>query len=112
MSPLDLLRARSTVTASGCWLWQGARSANGYAVLRWRGRLVYGHRLALMCKLHQQRRAIGGFLACHQCQKHGAPCDQKACVNPAHLERGQHSRNHKERYARDRARARALEIAI
>lgn len=109
-NPLALLRARTVTNEAGCWLWTGARTKNGYAVLRWRGRVVYGHRLALMVKCFRQHRAIGGWLACHQCSKHGADQDYKHCVNPDHIERGKQSRNMAQWARRSRARARELAV--
>lgn len=69
--------ARRTIFASGCWLWNGAHSPPGYAVLGSRiGGTPLAHRLMYM-------ELIGpipdGLTLDHLCRERG-------CVNPYHLE--------------------------
>lgn len=85
---------RKEVTDSGCWLWTGARNNCGYGKVRWRGRLVYVHRLAYY--LTHGRNPQGG------CVLH--KCDTPACFNPEHLQGGTHSTNLKHQYQRNRRR--------
>jgi hypothetical protein len=73
--------------ANGCWEWTGARHANGY-----------GHYSINRLGTHQNYKAHrfvyellygeipGGLFVCHS-------CDNKLCVNPAHLWLGNNSDN-------------------
>jgi hypothetical protein len=86
--------ARVEVDANGCWLWQGAKGAQGrYGHLRLFGRHVYAHRLAYV--------AWGGtFTRSRYHALHS--CDVTLCCNPAHITRGSEGENLKEAW--DRAR--------
>ncbi len=61
-----------------CWEWQLHRSANGYGIIKLKGKNEYVHRLFY--------RIFNGPL-------HGATtvlhrCDNKPCCNPSHLRKG------------------------
>jgi hypothetical protein len=75
---LDELFERSVpVPFSGCWIWLGALTGDGYASLK-RNRVVcYGHVEAW--SLTHGRRPRKGFVIDHLCKV-------RCCVNPAHLE--------------------------
>mgnify|MGYP002718376511 CR=1 FL=1 len=64
------------VPESGCWLWTGARSNQGYGVVRIQGRQVRAHRESF--EVHTGTAIPDGALVCHK-------CDTPACVNPCHL---------------------------
>jgi len=64
------------VTSSGCWLWRGPRTKDGYGVLSSRGRMRYSHIHYYEAK--NGRRAAGTVLD-HLCRN-------RACCNPDHLE--------------------------
>lgn len=72
----DLIRQRVEVDTNGCWVWQRARTGNGYAAQRWQGRVVPAHRLSY-------ESFVGpipeGLFLDHLCRN-------PPCVNPAHLE--------------------------
>lgn len=60
---------------SGCLLWQGPATANGYGRLRFAGRAWLAHRLAWQAA-HGPIPA--GAILCHR-------CDERRCCNPDHL---------------------------
>ncbi len=68
---------RKEVTESGCWLWQGAKKANGYGnCTRGKGVIVIVHRYAW--ELANGRKPPKNRYVCHS-------CDTPQCFNPAHL---------------------------
>jgi hypothetical protein len=83
-----------TVTETGCWEWNGARQSGGYGQLRDNGKTVYAHRLAY--ELH------AGESVGHRVVRHS--CDNRPCVNPAHLELGSRQDNMDDMKARGRHR--------
>lgn len=66
-----------------CWEWQGARTKNGYGCVKWRGRVVYVHRLFLAW---HRKKSLAGLVAAHR-------CDNKPCCRPSHLRPGTQSSN-------------------
>lgn len=65
-----------------CWPWLRSKTAQGYGVLRWKGKTERAHRVAL--GLSDGNRSVAWAL--HH-------CDNRACCNPLHLYRGDASDN-------------------
>lgn len=82
------------VTESGCWLWTGALTANGYGCLGDKYKTRSAHKVSY--ELHVGE-VPSGMHVCHK-------CDVKSCVNPEHLYVGTGKQNYAD--ARDRGRLR------
>lgn len=82
MNKAESIAARvGPTTESGCWMWVGAFTYNGYGTFSigappYRTRTVRAHRAVFM--LHHGRPIIDGMTLHHVCRV-------TACVNPAHL---------------------------
>ncbi len=63
---------------NSCWLWNGARTQDGYGTLGIKGmngKMVYAHRFSFELHCIQIPK---GMCVCHS-------CDTPSCVNPSHL---------------------------
>jgi hypothetical protein len=88
----DILWGRVEKTATGCWLYRGNLTPNGYGVLSVGGRSRATHRLAWELT---HGPVPPGLYICHR-------CDQPACCNPAHLFLGTPSDNQADSVAKGR----------
>lgn len=77
-----------------CWLWQGAMR-NGYGAVKVEGHIVSAHVLSYRIS---KGDIPDGLLVTHS-------CDNRACVNPAHLSLGTHSDNMREMQERRKIHA-------
>lgn len=73
--PIARFRAK-TVTVNGCWIWQGAKTYNGYGQFRFDGQIRYAHRWSYE---HHVGAIPEGKVLDHLCRT-------PSCVNPKHLE--------------------------
>ena len=96
--PVTRLRANSTVTERGCWLWRGSVNNTGrprLTVRDYRGHVV--RMLAtvyIVTRIHKQR------MRKHHRGLHA--CDNARCVNPEHVSRGTQRQNVRQCVARGR----------
>lgn len=80
------------VTETGCWIWLGVLTEQGYGKARLKGKQIGAHRLSWM----KYRGSIpDGMFICHK-------CDNPLCVNPDHLFLGAQADNSNDKVAKGR----------
>ena len=89
------LKQRSVETEDGCWEWQGSLFSIGYAsVPKKFGGGGYGHRAMYGLVVAP---IPNGMYVLHS-------CDNRKCINPAHLSLGTHLDNIKDMHSKNRQR--------
>jgi hypothetical protein len=77
---------------NGCWVWTGGKDRTGYGKVKIAGKTLRPHRVSYELYLGE---IPDGLFVLHS-------CDNRPCVNPAHLSVGTHQQNMKERNERGR----------
>jgi hypothetical protein len=84
---------------SGCWLWCGSVSSDGYGTFHADGKQRGAHRVAY--ELHCGKIPVGMHV-CHR-------CDVPSCVNPSHLFLGTNQDNMRDKMKKGRWRGQSGE---
>lgn len=93
LSPSEKLATKAKLAAQGgCLEWHGMKSAQGYGLIKFEGRVQRAHRLAY--ELHVGPIPTGMVI------RH--TCDNPACINPAHLIPGTQLENVADMFERGR----------
>jgi len=99
MLTAEKLFARTITTAEGCMEWQGAiTSTTGYGKVKLGDRRIDTHRASWILT---NGEIPDGLFICHK-------CDNRPCINPAHLFLGTRSDNMRDAYDKGRLNMKAL----
>lgn len=98
---IELFKSRCTITATGCWDWNGychayrnmPEGGRGYPTASYRGK---NWRLSRLMLTLTQRPLVAGEVAMHT-------CDNPPCINPEHLKIGTYTDNMRDASFKGRA---------
>jgi hypothetical protein len=82
-------------TSGGCWEWTLSKSRGGYGKVSWYGKSMRAHRVAWM--LENGKEIPPDKVVMHS-------CDNRLCINPAHLSIGTPKQNSEDMVSKGRAR--------
>ena len=92
------------VPECGCWIWLGSHDKKtGYGTASIGGKTVGAHKLFLIDKLISQGKVLEALRLESAALKTRHKCDNRACVNPEHLETGTQRDNLNDMVNRGRA---------
>lgn len=97
---IDRFEARIKRLDSGCWEWSGGKFESGYGMFylkRGSKKTFLAHRASWM--IHNKMQVPNNLLVCHT-------CDNRPCVNPAHLYVGTYYENNRDTVKRKRGNRR------
>ena len=92
------LKSQTVESESGCWLWAGAKHGAGYPSVTKKIGGGYGHRAmheAAISPIPEKMYVLH-------------TCDNRLCINPAHLFLGSHFDNIKDMHSKNRQRGGSL----
>ncbi len=81
---IELFLEKVTIESDACWNWVGSLKPQGYGEIRIRGKNIYAHRFSY--EYFNDEKIPKGLCIDHI-------CDNKKCVNPAHLRVSTYSDN-------------------
>lgn len=91
-TPEEKFWSRVNKCESGCWIWQGGTTDDGYGTVNFKGRTQLAHRVAWLLTYNEFPK----LQLLHS-------CDNPPCVNTNHLREGTNAENVEDRVRRQRS---------